>query len=179
MGSFIDSRKMYEELDLDHGFGPDCLEANADLTDFEGVACSSPRADLRVLERLPLGQQAECLATDGATHAVAQSEPEEIILCAGYVYADPAASINNIEPGECLLPLTPPDHPRRADCADPGALKVDGRVDDAPPPDVPTASETCAAAGYGYSQHMLHFGVKGVIAGEPEAHYRVACLSQP
>lgn len=159
-----------------------CLTMDLDAMEYERVDCSDPAAQQKVLGVRRPDWFRDCLDIDGSQSGPETSEPEHVTLCTGPVNGDPTMSVNNITAGECLIPAIPPEHPRRADCAEPGAMRVDGRLDEADPPNDPhsPAPETlCANAGYPQSEAILHFGIKGQIDGRLESYYRVACLSQP
>lgn len=160
----------------------DCLAMNSTTMEFVKLACSDPNAQQKVVGIEPEGGFEDCIDIDGAQSGVAQAEPERLVLCTGRPDVDPAQAINNITAGECLVFEEQQEYPRRADCSEPEAMRVDGRADDVESPadpSQPLPESICADSGFPQSEMSLLFGIRGNIAGVPEAHHRLACLSQP
>ncbi|MCT1515374.1 LppU/SCO3897 family protein [Dietzia cercidiphylli] len=103
------------------------------------VDCSSPEAQFAVLGERPAQSgipyaEREVLCTDfpGATAEFQADGVDGPVMCLGPVGVDTASSINTIAPGECLVRDGDDpedvdgsdDNPRRADCAEPGAMRV-------------------------------------------------------
>lgn len=103
------------------------------------VDCSSPEAQFTVLGERPdqsgtPDDEREVLCTDfpGATSELQAEGVDGPVMCLGPVGVDTASSINTIAPGECLVRDGDDpedvdgsdDNPRRAHCAEPGAMRV-------------------------------------------------------
>lgn len=103
------------------------------------VDCSAPEAQFAVLGERPAQagirySEREVLCTDfpGVTTEMQADGVDGPVLCLGPVGVDTASSINTIAPGECLVRDGDDpedvdgsdDNPRRADCAEPGAMRV-------------------------------------------------------
>ncbi|WP_264886059.1 hypothetical protein [Dietzia sp. NCCP-2495] len=150
--------------------------------EFRRIDCSDPAAEQEVLAILEPGQFGDCIGVDGVLSGVAQSYPEPATLCTCQVGVDPTTAVNNITAGERLVREEGSEVPVRADCGEPEAMRVEGRVDDVLPPDHPDApadGSTCVEAGLPQTEMMLHFGITGVIDGQPERHYRLMYMTMP
>lgn len=128
----------------------DCLAMNSTTMEFVKLACSDPNAQQKVVGIEPEGGFEDCIDIDGAQSGVAQAEPERLVLCTGRPDVDPAQAINNITAGECLVFEEQQEYPRRADCSEPEAIRVDGRADDVESPadpSQPLPESICADSG--------------------------------
>lgn len=154
------------------------------------VDCSSPEARYTVLGERP--QQAgvpyserEVLCTDfaGATTELPTDGLEGPVLCLGPVGVDTSASINDIAPDECLVRDGDgeddvdgsDDAPQRADCAEPGAMRVLAVLRGATELDYRVRDQIadCADAGAGEATEAFSWGLE---EQELMDHEKAVCL---
>lgn len=154
------------------------------------VDCSSPEARYTVLgERPQQGgipySEREVLCTDfaGATTELPTDGLEGPVLCLGPVGVDTSASINDITPDECLVRDGDgeddvdgsDDDPRRADCTEPGAMRVVAVLRGATELDYRVRDQIadCADAGAGEATEAFSWGLE---EQELMDHEKAVCL---
>lgn len=98
------------------------------------VDCTDPTAQYVVLDEFPTQtavppeEKRWCMDVDGAVAETATNRSGDRTLCLGEIGADPARSANTIAEGECMIPEA--EDPRRADCGEPGAMRVVAVLED-------------------------------------------------
>ena len=145
-------------------------------TSVHRVSCEGEDVYGQIIGEMDVGERESCVEEPGAIAAVDVADPDHRTLCVGEIGADPDATINTVEAGDCVV--TEGERPRIAGCDDPGAMQVIGVLE--APPGVPeffgADTEACVDAGHETAESLLTWGLEDPVSGSPVAPLRGACL---